>query len=155
MCRRLEENYELAEGVCIPRSTLYVHYQDYCNVTDTQAVNAASFGKVITERKTVSRHAVLPVRTIPPKYWKQHSPSFPSLLSPFIICYSVRGNLLPPAYIGSSLPVCLHRYRRRHCVLQPRVLTRFEPDPTPARGSGSIADIDYFFMIWIKVTSAS
>jgi len=42
----LEENYEIAEGVCIPRSTLYVHYLDYCNTSDTQPVNAASFGKV-------------------------------------------------------------------------------------------------------------
>jgi len=42
----LEENYEIAEGVCIPRSTLYVHYLDYCNGSDTQPVNAASFGKV-------------------------------------------------------------------------------------------------------------
>ena len=43
---RLEENYELAEGVCIPRSTLYVHYLDYCEKNDSQPVNAASFGKV-------------------------------------------------------------------------------------------------------------
>ena len=45
-CCRLDENYEIAEGVCIPRSTLYIHYLDYCNATDTQPVNAASFGKV-------------------------------------------------------------------------------------------------------------
>ena len=43
---RLEENYEIAEGVCIPRSTLYVHYLDFCEHHDTQPVNAASFGKV-------------------------------------------------------------------------------------------------------------
>ena len=43
---RLEENYELAEGVCIPRSTLYVHYLDFCEKNDCQPVNAASFGKV-------------------------------------------------------------------------------------------------------------
>jgi len=42
----LEENYEIADGVCIPRSTLYIHYLDYCNNSDTQPVNAASFGKV-------------------------------------------------------------------------------------------------------------
>ena len=44
---RLEENYEIAEGVCIPRSTLYVHYLDFCENHDTQPVNAASFGKVM------------------------------------------------------------------------------------------------------------
>ncbi|KAL8560663.1 hypothetical protein ACOMHN_053323 [Nucella lapillus] len=44
--RRLEENYEIAEGVCIPRSTLYYHYLDFCEANDTQPVNAASFGKL-------------------------------------------------------------------------------------------------------------
>ena len=44
--RRLEENYEIAEGVCIPRSALYMHYLDFSEKHDTQPVNAASFGKV-------------------------------------------------------------------------------------------------------------
>lgn len=44
--RRLEENYEMAEGVCIPRSALYMHYLDFSEKQDTQPVNAASFGKV-------------------------------------------------------------------------------------------------------------
>ena len=43
---RLEENYEIADGVCIPRSTLYYHYLHFCEANDTQPVNAASFGKV-------------------------------------------------------------------------------------------------------------
>lgn len=43
---RLEENYEMAEGVCIPRSALYMHYLDFSEKHDTQPVNAASFGKV-------------------------------------------------------------------------------------------------------------
>jgi hypothetical protein len=43
---RLEENYEIAEGVCIPRSALYMHYLDFSEKQDTQPVNAASFGKV-------------------------------------------------------------------------------------------------------------
>ncbi|CAG2225619.1 RFX4 [Mytilus edulis] len=46
----LEENYEIAEGVCIPRSTLYYHYLDYCEANDTQPVNAASFGKIIRQQ---------------------------------------------------------------------------------------------------------
>ncbi|KAB0386775.1 hypothetical protein FD755_001731 [Muntiacus reevesi] len=45
-CHMLEENYEIAEGVCIPRSALYMHYLDFCEKNDTQPVNAASFGKV-------------------------------------------------------------------------------------------------------------
>ncbi|KAK7453594.1 hypothetical protein BaRGS_00039633 [Batillaria attramentaria] len=46
----LEENYEIAEGVCIPRSTLYYHYLDFCDANDTQPVNAASFGKIIRQQ---------------------------------------------------------------------------------------------------------
>ncbi|XP_041372844.1 transcription factor RFX4-like [Gigantopelta aegis] len=46
----LEENYEVAERVCIPRSTLYVHYMDFCEKTDSQPVNAASFGKIIRQQ---------------------------------------------------------------------------------------------------------
>ncbi|XP_044083989.1 transcription factor RFX4 isoform X4 [Neovison vison] len=46
----LEENYEIAEGVCIPRSALYVHYLDFCERNDTQPVNAASFGKIIRQQ---------------------------------------------------------------------------------------------------------
>lgn len=45
-CHRLEDNYEIAEGVCIPRSALYMHYLDFSEKHDTQPVNAASFGKV-------------------------------------------------------------------------------------------------------------
>lgn len=46
LSNRLEENYEIAEGVCIPRSALYMHYLDFCEKHDSQPVNAASFGKV-------------------------------------------------------------------------------------------------------------
>ncbi|CAH1796789.1 unnamed protein product [Owenia fusiformis] len=46
----LQDNYELGEGVCIPRSTLYIHYLDYCNTNDCQPVNAASFGKIIRQQ---------------------------------------------------------------------------------------------------------
>lgn len=54
---RLEENYEIAEGVCIPRSALYMHYLDFCEKNDTQPVNAASFGKV-SLKSTVIRWAL-------------------------------------------------------------------------------------------------
>ncbi|TNN40091.1 Transcription factor RFX4 [Liparis tanakae] len=46
----LEENYEIAEGVCIPRSALYMHYLDFSEKHDTQPVNAASFGKIIRQQ---------------------------------------------------------------------------------------------------------
>nr|XP_045614674.1 MHC class II regulatory factor RFX1-like [Procambarus clarkii] len=46
----LEENYEMAEGVCIPRNTLYLHYVDFCAKRSLQPVNAASFGKIIRQQ---------------------------------------------------------------------------------------------------------
>uniref|UniRef100_UPI0035901184 transcription factor RFX4-like n=1 Tax=Myxine glutinosa TaxID=7769 RepID=UPI0035901184 len=46
----LEENYEIAEGVCIPRSALYMHYLDFSEKNDTHPVNAASFGKIIRQQ---------------------------------------------------------------------------------------------------------
>ncbi|KAG7163304.1 Transcription factor RFX4-like 1 [Homarus americanus] len=46
----LDENYEMAEGVCIPRNTLYLHYVDFCGKRSLQPVNAASFGKIIRQQ---------------------------------------------------------------------------------------------------------
>jgi len=43
---RLNENYEVAEGVSLPRSALYSHYLDFCEKNTLTPVNAASFGKV-------------------------------------------------------------------------------------------------------------
>lgn len=43
----LLENYETAEGVSLPRSTLYTHYQNHCQHQGIEPVNAASFGKLI------------------------------------------------------------------------------------------------------------
>ena len=42
----LEKNYELSEGVCIPRNVVYFNYVDFCGRHGMQPVNAASFGKV-------------------------------------------------------------------------------------------------------------
>jgi hypothetical protein len=42
----LQKNYEMADGICIPRSTLYKHYVDFCDCNKILPVNAASFGKV-------------------------------------------------------------------------------------------------------------
>ena len=44
---RLEENYEISDGVCLPRSVLYNHYQDFCKRNAMEPVGAASFGKVV------------------------------------------------------------------------------------------------------------
>ncbi|XP_028412989.1 transcription factor RFX3-like isoform X3 [Dendronephthya gigantea] len=43
----LLENYETSEGVSLPRSTLYNHYLQHCQANKLDAVNAASFGKLI------------------------------------------------------------------------------------------------------------
>ena len=43
----LLENYETSEGVSLPRSTLYNHYLQHCQSNKLDAVNAASFGKLI------------------------------------------------------------------------------------------------------------
>ncbi|KAM9314216.1 MHC class II regulatory factor RFX1 isoform 3-T4 [Pholidichthys leucotaenia] len=41
------DNYEGAEGVSLPRSTLYYHYLLHCQEQKLEPVNAASFGKLI------------------------------------------------------------------------------------------------------------
>lgn len=41
------ENYEGAEGVSLPRCTLYCHYLLHCQEHKLEPVNAASFGKLI------------------------------------------------------------------------------------------------------------
>ncbi|XP_021165857.2 MHC class II regulatory factor RFX1 isoform X1 [Fundulus heteroclitus] len=43
----LLENYEGAEGVSLPRCTLYYHYIMHCQEQKLEPVNAASFGKLI------------------------------------------------------------------------------------------------------------
>ncbi|XP_033828388.1 MHC class II regulatory factor RFX1 isoform X2 [Periophthalmus magnuspinnatus] len=43
----LVENYEGAEGVSLPRCTLYYHYLLHCQEQKLEPVNAASFGKLI------------------------------------------------------------------------------------------------------------
>lgn len=42
----LRNNYEIVEGVCIPRYIIYDHYKDFCRKYRIAPVNAASFGKV-------------------------------------------------------------------------------------------------------------
>lgn len=43
----LLDNYESAEGVSLPRSALYTHYNEHCQENQIEPVNAASFGKLI------------------------------------------------------------------------------------------------------------
>uniref|UniRef100_A0A158QKK6 RFX-type winged-helix domain-containing protein n=1 Tax=Haemonchus placei TaxID=6290 RepID=A0A158QKK6_HAEPC len=41
------DNYETADGTSLPRCALYDHYKKHCNEHKLDAVNAASFGKLI------------------------------------------------------------------------------------------------------------
>lgn len=43
----LLDNYETADGTSLPRCALYDHYKKHCNEHKLDAVNAASFGKLI------------------------------------------------------------------------------------------------------------
>ncbi|VEL26308.1 unnamed protein product [Protopolystoma xenopodis] len=43
----LVDNYETAEGVSLPRSTLYFHYLQHCHEHKLEPMNPASFGKLI------------------------------------------------------------------------------------------------------------
>ncbi|GBN32165.1 MHC class II regulatory factor RFX1, partial [Araneus ventricosus] len=43
----LVDNYEMADGMSVPRSTMYNHYLKHCNEQKMEPLNAASFGKLI------------------------------------------------------------------------------------------------------------
>lgn len=50
VCLQLQwllDNYETAEGVSLPRCSLYNHYLRHCQEQKLDPVNAASFGKLI------------------------------------------------------------------------------------------------------------
>ncbi|KAM6921460.1 DNA-binding protein RFX2 isoform 2-T2 [Xenentodon cancila] len=47
MLQWLLDNYEIAEGVSLPRCSLYNHYLRHCQEQKLDPVNAASFGKLI------------------------------------------------------------------------------------------------------------
>lgn len=43
---RLGENYELKEGMCLPRCVMYTHYLDFCRKGKLCPAGPATFGKV-------------------------------------------------------------------------------------------------------------
>ncbi|PRP82203.1 DNA-binding protein RFX2 isoform 1 [Planoprotostelium fungivorum] len=43
----LQDNYECQEGMSLPRSTLYNHYNHFCSTMSIEPINPASFGKLI------------------------------------------------------------------------------------------------------------
>ncbi|KAG1652160.1 UDP-glucose 4-epimerase [Nymphon striatum] len=48
--RWVEENYELSEGVCLPRSVLYQHYVDHCKQIKWTPSGPATFGKILRQK---------------------------------------------------------------------------------------------------------
>lgn len=62
----LLDNYETAEGVSLPRSTLYCHYLLHCQQQKLEPVNAASFGKLIRSVFMGLRTRRLGTRYCPP-----------------------------------------------------------------------------------------
>lgn len=52
---RLEENYIVCEGVCLPRCILYAHYLDFCRKEKLEPACAATFGKVCVSTHVCTR----------------------------------------------------------------------------------------------------
>lgn len=48
--RWLGENYELKEGMCLPRCVMYTHYLDFCRKGKLCPAGPATFGKIIRQR---------------------------------------------------------------------------------------------------------
>eukprot|EP00124_Ichthyophonus_hoferi_P005209 Ihof_evm1s701 gene=Ihof_evmTU1s701 len=43
----LTQNFEISDGMSLPRQTVYEQYEEFCRQTDQDPINAASFGKLI------------------------------------------------------------------------------------------------------------
>ncbi|XP_048581396.1 DNA-binding protein RFX6 isoform X2 [Nematostella vectensis] len=48
--RWLGENYELKEGMCLPRCVMYTHYLDFCKKNKLNPAGPATFGKIIRQK---------------------------------------------------------------------------------------------------------
>ncbi|XP_029181624.2 DNA-binding protein RFX6-like isoform X1 [Acropora millepora] len=46
----LSENYELKDGMCLPRCVMYTHYLDFCRKGKLCPAGPATFGKIIRQR---------------------------------------------------------------------------------------------------------
>lgn len=71
------DNYEGAEGVSLPRCTLYYHYLLHCQEHKLEPVNAASFGKLIRSVFMGLRTRRLGTRYLrPPPHTHTHKPQY-------------------------------------------------------------------------------
>lgn len=72
----LDMNYELSEGVCIPRCLLYQHYLDSCRIKQCPPIGAAAFGKVWKTLKNI------PSLLLKQKRFEMHTINLTPSLSP-------------------------------------------------------------------------
>lgn len=92
----LLDNYETAEGVSLPRSSLYNHYLRHCQEHKLDPVNAASFGKLIRSVFMGLRTRRLGTRWVVGVSGSPHAcPPAISLYTDIELAGNVR--LLPPA----------------------------------------------------------
>lgn len=113
----LLDNYETAEGVSLPRSSLYNHYLRHCQEHKLDPVNAASFGKLIR-----SVFMGLRTRRLGTRWVARPAPFLPVPLLPHL-------PLLPLILL---LP--LHEHRES-LLLQPQ---RCHPPPWPVAPGGTV-----------------
>lgn len=81
----LLDNYETAEGVSLPRSTLYCHYLLHCQEQKLEPVNAASFGKLIRSVFMGLRTRRLGTRWATHPYPKFSTATFTTLVPSFTL----------------------------------------------------------------------
>lgn len=91
----LLDNYETAEGVSLPRSSLYNHYLRHCQEHKLDPVNAASFGKLIRSVFMGLRTRRLGTRWVGEGVWQPLHPP-PTLLFPYTDIELRENVRLPP-----------------------------------------------------------
>ena len=136
----LLDNYETAEGVSLPRSTLYCHYLLHCQEQKLEPVNAASFGKLIRSvfmglrtRRLGTRWAIHPRQPqSPPRLPSSPGPRLP-LSRPRSLAPSCHTHTSPPqglctSYAFSFTHSCPVFFLKRR--LAPLTKTAAFPPPT-------------------------
>ncbi|XP_047484184.1 uncharacterized protein LOC125035917 [Penaeus chinensis] len=96
----LMDNYETAEGVSLPRSTLYNHYLRHCADHKLDPVNAASFGKLIRSVFLMTSTATHWTFSLTPDSGPSSDPEHHSSLSHHPRPISVLHTLQQQEYLG-------------------------------------------------------
>lgn len=116
----LLDNYETAEGVSLPRSSLYNHYLRHCQEHKLDPVNAASFGKLIRSVFMGLRTRRLGTRwvggrVLPPR--SRRNPALGGRACPHVLTGAPLGELgvapdWPGRAVGCGLVLCCQRQMR-------------------------------------------